>query len=78
MCVMEQHLVGPLGVESDVSDGRVPLQPVAVQALLLDLAAPGCVRFVQDAEFQNLEKREGEPPFCSAALQKLTTPKRPL
>lgn len=58
--VVQQDLRGVLGVEGDVGDGRVPLQPELVQPAVLHRAAPGRVLLLGDAELKELLVRVGD------------------
>lgn len=62
--VVQQDLRGVLGVEGDVGDGRVPLQPELVQPAVLHRAAPGRVLLLGDAELKELwgRREDGSPP----------------
>lgn len=52
--VMEEDVHWSLGMEADVCDGSIPLEPQLVKSLLLDRAAPLCILLVWDAELKYL------------------------
>lgn len=55
VCVVEQDMRGMPRAEGDVGDGCVPLQPILVQAQLLQFPAPRRVASFLDAELEHLE-----------------------
>lgn len=54
--VVQEDVSRVSGVEGDVGDGRVPLQPHAVQPVLLNLPTPVRVLFLQQGELEDLQR----------------------
>lgn len=53
--VVQDDVSWVFGVEGDVCDGRVPLQPQRVQSLFLQLPAPVCVLLLHQGVLKDLQ-----------------------